>query len=123
MKDSETIGVTKKELPMLQLVDDSKEFNQSVEELNEFESSDMNMQKLVEYISENCAKDAHKHIKTPIVEQKGKTYKVFAKKDIEEENRKALNIMKGCTQLKQVKVAIDVYMNLKESGITISAEV
>lgn len=55
--------------------------------------------------------------------QGGKNYKYVPKKDIEIENLKSLNILKGCSQLKQVVVAMDVYRSLKDNNINISSEV
>lgn len=46
MKESEILGVTKKDMPVLQLVDESKEFVK--EESDELENSDVNIGKLVE---------------------------------------------------------------------------
>jgi len=38
------------------------------------------------------------------------------------ENKKAMVILKGCTQMKQVKVAFDVYNQMRKEGVKVSID-
>eukprot|EP00801_Mesodinium_rubrum_P002503 Mrub_02503.p1 GENE.Mrub_02503~~Mrub_02503.p1 ORF type:complete len:542 (+),score=101.56 Mrub_02503:104-1627(+) len=83
---------------------------------NNYENSKSHLKALVTYIT-NAIKDTNESILLDSSTQ------INEYSNHEQENHKAMGILKGCRQMKQIRVAFDVYNQMRREGIRISSNV
>lgn len=96
--------------------DSNYSLNNSNNNHNQYESSKSHLKALVTYIT-NAVKDTNE---SNLLDSS--TF-INESSNHEQENHKAMGILKGCRQMKQIRVAFDVYNQMRREGIIIGVNV